>query len=185
MQSGFASGQVDVGLWEIAGAIMKNREIKNKCRSIRGRMAERLLKSSAMGDSWLLSHISQCPKCQKRLAGIGRVDLAISLIKSQVHSTELLKRANAKAISTLNHTLRGDVKAEKLRHYENKPSWGVRNSRAISSITSAAACIAIVLLLKTGIFSSMEDFQAQGTDALRQHYARHLGEDMTKDIFKI
>jgi hypothetical protein len=50
---------------------------------------------------WVRRHVASCPKCQQRLAGLTKVDLALSVIKSQPHRLDLLTRANTAAIRML------------------------------------------------------------------------------------
>ncbi|MBW8015027.1 MAG: hypothetical protein FVQ82_02495 [Planctomycetes bacterium] len=162
---------------------MRNSKIINKCRHIRDGMQKSILKRIALDKGWLAEHIANCPKCQSRISGLGKVDLALSLIKTQTHKMDLLMRANAQALKMLKHSLRDCPKADKLRVTNPRPNLLMRNHRYISSITSTAACFAILLLLKCGIFSSMEYSQQQGQETVKQYYAKHLDQDTINDIF--
>ena len=146
-------------------------------------MQKSILSRISLEKGWVGEHIANCPKCQSRIAGLGKVDLALSLIKSQTHKIDLLTRANAQALKMLKHSLRDSPKADKLRVTGPRPNWLMRNHRYISSITSMAACFAILLLLKCGIFSSMEYSQQQGQETVQQFYAKHLDQDTMNDIF--
>lgn len=153
---------------------MIHPKIKNKCKKIRNRL------TSA---PWLISHIADCPRCQKRLARLARVDIALSLLKAQPHSLNLLMNANTKAIDVLKHSLRNAPKAARLRKSRPEPNWFQRTSKPVSSILNAAACIMVIVLLKTGMFESMANLQSQGKDFVEEYYAKHLGDDYADELF--
>ena len=52
-----------------------------------------------------------------------------------------------------------------------------------SSLINAAACIAILFLMKTGIFSSMKGLQSGGEKAIGQYYASQIGQELAEEIF--
>jgi hypothetical protein len=153
---------------------MINLNIKNKCRKIKNRLNS---------THWLLSHIADCPKCQKRLARLARVDIALSLLKVQPHSLNLLMNANTKAINVLKHSLRNAPKAEKLRNIRPEPSWLLRTGKPVSPILKTAACITVIILLKTGMFESMAKLQSEGKSFVEEYYAKHLGDDYADELF--
>ena len=47
------------------------------------------------------AHIAACPRCQKRLAATGRVELALCFMRMQPHTMELLSQANTAALKYL------------------------------------------------------------------------------------
>jgi hypothetical protein len=47
-----------------------------------------------------------------------------------------------------------------------------------------AACVAILVLTKVGVFSSMERFQTEGRKVVRQYYTSQVGKDLTNEIFQ-
>ena len=133
--------------------------------------------------AWVQDHISQCPRCQRRLASLGRVNLAFSLIKSQPHNIDLLMRANSRAISVLKHSLRYSIKAEKLKKIKPEPTMRDKFSRYQGSVVNAAACIAILLLMKTGFANSAKKVEDQSRSILKNYYARQVGQEMADEIF--
>jgi len=166
----------------------------NKCRRIRrwlsvpkgfGLDADTTLRSRASlrSTSWLQNHITNCPRCQRRLVSYGKVNLAISAIKSQPHKLDLLMCANAQAIGVLKHSLRQAQKAKKLRTIRPEPKLRERFGKYASSAANIAACIAIMLLMKIGVFSSMDTFQTQGQKVIKQYYASRVGDDLADEIF--
>ena len=148
--------------------------IKSKCRKIRSRLT---------GAPWLISHIADCPRCQKRLARFAKVDVALSLLKAQPHSLNLLMNANTKAIDVLKHSLRNAPKAARLRESRPEPNWFQRTSKPAHSILNAAACILVILLVKTGAYASMTNLQSEGKDFVEEYYTKHLGDDLANEIF--
>jgi hypothetical protein len=114
---------------------------------------------------------------------LGKVELAISLLKSQPHRLDLLMRANTQAIGVLKHSLRTTMKAEMLRKIQPEPGIFERCARYKRSFANAAACIAIAVLLKSGVFSSAQAFESQSRKAVEHYYASQAGEDIARDIF--
>ena len=168
----------------------------NKCRRIRGWLSDAISRHfdpptagfnrnpALLGDAnWLQKHITNCPRCQRRLLSYGKVNLAISAIKSQPHKLDLLMCANAQAIGVLKHSLRRAQKARKLRTIRPEPKLRERFGKYASSTANIAACIAIMLLMKFGVFSSMDTFQTQGQKVIKQYYASRVGDDLADEIF--
>jgi len=166
---------------------MKMTEIKtkNKCRRIRGWLYTTLSRNFGPEANWLNEHIMRCPRCQQRLISCGKVNLALSFMKSQPHSLDLLMRANTQAIAVLKHSLRIEPKAQKLEKKLPEPKMSERWSKYGHSVANLAACFAILLLTKIGLFSSMEMDQLhnQGQRIMKQYYVRQAGEDLADEVF--
>ncbi len=155
----------------------------NKCRRIRGWLSEAISRHFGLDASWLQNHITNCSRCQRRLVSYGKVNLAISAIKSQPHKLDLLMCANAQAVGVLKHSLRQAQKAKKLSTIRPEPKLRERFGKYASSTANVAACIAILLLTKFGVFSSMDMFQTQGQKVIKQYYASRAGDDLADEIF--
>ncbi len=153
------------------------------CRPFRNWLYSSMSRYIGPDAKWLQNHISNCPNCRKRLASYTKVDLALSIMKSQPHRLDLLMRANTQAIGVLKHSLRNEPKAEKLKVIQPEPKFPIRWSKCVFSAVNVAACIMIVLLMKMGIFSSMNTVQTQGQKAMRHYYASRAGEDIANQIF--
>jgi hypothetical protein len=132
---------------------------------------------------WVQRHVAHCPRCQKRLAALGKVDLAMSFLKSQPHRLDLLMRANTAAMRMLSHSLREATEAGKLEQAKPEPGLIERFGRYRNPITNLAACVAILFLAKAGIFSSFDKVHTQGHAALKQYYATQAGDDVAREIF--
>jgi hypothetical protein len=132
---------------------------------------------------WIHRHIAACPRCQRRFSAMNRVNLALSLMKSRPHSKDLLSQANAQTVGVLQHKLRDTDKAQALSSLLPKQSIGDRIRLARHSLVHVAACIAILLLSKIGIFSTIKHSQNAGKRAVRQLYANHLDDDTTDEVF--
>lgn len=155
----------------------------NKCREIRDRLLRLVGSSLGLNSGWAQKHIANCPRCQSRIAGVGKVELALSLVKSQRHHLDLLMRANAQAVGVLKHSLREAPKAEKLKKTLPEPTVSERLSKYKHSAANVAACLAILFLTKIGIFSSMDRFQTRSQQVLKQYYANYVGQDLADEIF--
>ncbi len=155
----------------------------NKCRRIRAFLYTAVSKRFGPEAGWLQNHIAVCPRCQRRLESRGKVDLALSLIKAQPHSLDLLMRANKQAISVLKHNLRNEPQADKLRVKLPEPKLVQKYSGYGHSAANFAACIAIMFLIKAGLFSSMDQFQSKSQKVIEQYYVRQAGQDLADDVF--
>jgi len=155
----------------------------NKCKRIRTWLYEAISTRFSLDADWVQKHIANCPRCRRRMASLGRVNLALSLIKSQSHKLDLLSRANTQAIGVLKHGLREAPKARKLKTAQPEPKLLQKCAKYRHSAANAAACIAILFLMKIGVFSSMDKFQTEGQKAMRQYYASQVGHDIADEIF--
>ena len=165
---------------------MKTKKADKKCRSIRSWLYQAVspLQADIGPDAdWVQNHIANCPRCRRRLAAAGKVNLALSLIKSQPHNLDLLMRANTQAIGVLKHSLRNCHKANKLKTILPEPTLFEKCGKYKTSIANVAACIAILFLMKVGVFSSMDKFQTQGQKAVKNYYASQIGEELADEIF--
>ncbi|MGA2094521.1 MAG: hypothetical protein ABSH16_14140 [Sedimentisphaerales bacterium] len=156
---------------------------KNYCRQLRNRVFRLLANSFTLDQCWIQNHIANCPRCQKRMANLGKVELAISLLKSQPHDIDLLRRANTQAIGVLKHSTRTMAKAEQLRNVRPDLNIFEKCSKYKRPIGNVAACIAIAFLAKSGLFNSAQKFETGGHKALEHYYASNAGEDIARDIF--
>lgn len=155
----------------------------NKCKQIRNWLYKTASRCIGPDAKWLQNHIMNCPRCQQRLASYSKVNLALSLMKSHPHSLDLLMRANTRTIDVLKRSLRTEPKAQKLRIIKPEPGFTVRWSRCACSAMSLTACIVFVILLKIGIFTSMNKVQNQGQKAIKHYYANHIGQEMANELF--
>jgi hypothetical protein len=111
------------------------------------------------------------------------VDLALSIIKSQPHHVDLLKKANAHAITMFKHSLREAREARTLEAAQPEPSFVERFAGYRYRLANVAACIAIVALTRFGVFSSLDRVTTRGREEMRQYYATQVGEDLAGEIF--
>ena len=132
---------------------------------------------------WVQRHIAGCPRCQRRFAALARVQLGLALLKSQAHGLDLLKHANARAIGVLSHGLRDQPKALELQTRLPGPTILDRIRLYRHSLAQTAACIAILVLSRIGVFSSMEYTQRQGHKTVKDYLDRNLGKDLADDLF--
>lgn len=163
---------------------MKKIQTINKCRRIRALLYTALSRHFGPEANWLHDHIMRCPRCQRRLISCGKVNLALSFMKSQPHNLDLLKRANAQAIGVLKHSLRCEPKARELKRKLPEPKLLERYGKYGHSTANFAACILILLLMKIGVFSSMDNFHNQGQKVIKQYYSRQVGEELADEIFQ-
>lgn len=156
---------------------------KSYCKQLGDRVIRLLADGFNPNRLWIQNHIANCPRCQRRLAHLGKVELAISLLKSQPHNLNLLMRANTQAIGVLKHSLRTTTKAELLRNIRPDLSIIERCAKYKNSFASVAACIVIAILIKGGAFSSAKIFESKSQEAVEHYYASNAGEDIARDIF--
>ena len=162
---------------------MTQTKTNNKCRRIRARLYSAISKSFGPDANWLNEHIMRCPRCRQRLISCGKVNLALSFMKNQPHGLDLLMRANTQTIAVLKHSLRSEPKAHELEKKLPEPKMLERCSKYGHSVANLAACILILLLMKIGVFSSMDQFHNQGQRVIKQYYTRQVGEDLADEVF--
>jgi anti-sigma factor RsiW len=162
---------------------MTSKNKYNRCKKIKSWLFESLTNHIGPDAGWVQRHIAGCPRCRRRLASVSRVHLALSMIKAQPHSLDLLMRANTKAVGVLRHSLREQPKAQKLRMARPEPKLSQKCGKYAHSAANTAACITILFLAKVGILGSMSKFQSAGQGAMKQYYAHQVGQDMTDEIF--
>jgi len=153
-------------------------------RKIRGRLVDSAHRRFGLAAPWVQRHLANCPKCRQRLAGVVKVDLALSVIKSQPHRLDLLMRANTAAIRMLSHQLRQTEAADRLKEAEPQPSLAQRCAGQQNAIVNVAACLAVLMLTKAGIFTSLDKARTHGDAALKQYYTDRAGEDLAGEVFK-
>jgi len=112
------------------------------------------------------------------------VDIALSLIKSQPHQGDLLTRANAAAIRMLSRQLRQTEEADNLKDGKPEPSFAERRAAHAGALANVAACLAILMLAKAGIFASLDKARARGEATMKQYYTTRAGEDLAREVFK-
>jgi anti-sigma factor RsiW len=128
-------------------------------------------------------HVEHCPRCQRRLAAWSRVELALSIIKSESHRLDLLGKANSCTVKMLKRSLREAPKALVLEKARPEPSFLQRSARYRPRIANAAACVAILILTRSGLFSSLDRATTGGEKLMKQYYAAQAGEDIAEEIF--
>ena len=161
---------------------MARCQSNSNCGRIRRWLAETVGNRLDMTAGWVRRHVAECPRCRGELLGNGRLRMALLLLKTQPHAPDLLMRANRHAVAAMEHTLRAMPEAEKLRHAAPRRALSERIGRYSQALTHAAACLAILMLVRMGIFSSMTRVHDEGTRVVQQYYARHLDADILDDI---
>jgi hypothetical protein len=106
-------------------------------------------------------------------------------MKTKTHRLDLLMHANAQAISVLKHCLRQAPRARQLRTILPEPKLLERYSKYGYSAAKLAACIAILLLMKISVFSSMDKFHTEAQKVIKQYYARQVCQDLADEIFPL
>ena len=155
----------------------------NCCRRLRNWFGRLIADKLTLDRHWIQDHIANCPRCQQRITHLGRVDLALSLLRSEPHTLDLLMRANTQAIGVLKHALRESAKAEKLRQVRPEPGILDVCAKYKRPLVNAAACIIIALLMKVSVFSSGGRFENQSRKAVENYYVKNVGDDLAREIF--
>jgi hypothetical protein len=152
------------------------------CKGIRARLSsffERKLSES----SWFQEHLAHCPRCRQRMQNLGRIELAISLLKTQPHAADLFARANARAIGVLNNSIRQVPKAEALKTALPEPCLLERAAKYTRFVANLAACLLVICLAKVGIFRAIGTFEQTGQKAVQHYYSERLGPEYANEIF--
>jgi anti-sigma factor RsiW len=162
---------------------MKMARANNECRRIRTLLYSATSRRFGPDARWFQKHVAACPRCRRRLAASRKVDLAFSLVKTQPHKLDLMARANARAIAVLKHSLRVEPEVPNLKTKMPEPKLPEMFRGCGRSIANAAACVAILLLMKTGVLSSMGQLCSTGQKGMERYYAKRIGEDLAGEVF--
>lgn len=162
---------------------MNNLHDNTVCRRLRAapdgfwkRIKQRLAERCA-------SHIASCPRCQKRLANTGRVEMALCLMRMQPHQTDLLSKANTAALKYIKRSLRQTPSAERLRTAVPGPGRFAKTAPLLDRLINVAACLFIVLMVRAGMMSKMFEIREQGEKVIERYYAKNLDAQLYEDIF--
>jgi hypothetical protein len=109
-------------------------------------------------------------------------------MKTQPYGLDLLMRANKQTVSVLKHSLQQEPKAQELKaglpRLKPVEKYG-KFGKFGFSIGSLAACIAILILMKIGVFSSADTIHNKGRKVIKQYYVRNVGQDLADEVFEI
>jgi hypothetical protein len=157
----------------------------NECRRIRACLFTAMGSRFGPDTDWLQNHISRCLRCLRRFVSRGKVNIALSFMKTKPHRLDLLMRANAQAIGVLKHCLRQVPRARRLRTILPEPKLLERCGKYGYSAANLAACISILLLIKISVFSSVDKFHTEAQQVVKQYYARQVGQDLADEVFPV
>lgn len=162
----------------------EGRPATSRCRQVRQRLTDSVRCRFGPETPWVQRHVAGCPRCQRRLAALAKVDLALSAVKAEPHRLDLLMRANSAAVRMLNHQLREGARDRRLEEATPEPGLIEQCGRYRAALTNVAACVAILFLTKAGIFSSFDKARTGGQAVMKQYYAAQAGEDLAGEVFK-
>ncbi len=163
--------------------MMKMRNDKNQCRSVRNERCGMIRSLKVRLLRRLDDHVAGCPKCQRRLATVNRVEVALMLMKSQPYEMGLLARANNKALDVLTHSLRFGPKSTLLRQARSDTNCIEKARPFIEKVLNVAACLFIVVMIKSGVSHSLLDYKQRGEAVIHNYYARNLDDQLFSEIF--
>lgn len=161
---------------------MKTTRLNNLCRHRQHKAGLLDLLKQRLLDR-LNEHIAHCPRCRKRLGSASRVEIALAVTKSQPYPIDLLSRANAQALGVLKHQLRYAPKSQALRTSRLEPIWVVKNRPLLERLLNTAACLFIVLMMRSGILNSLTNYKEQGEAVIHSYYSRNLDSSIFNEIF--
>ena len=164
---------------------MKLFNDKNKCRSARNERCGAIRSVKMRLLERLSDHVAECPWCQRRLAMVNRVELGLTLMNTQPLEIGLLSRANNQALGVLKHSLRYAPKSAFLRNAKSDTHRLEKIRPGLERALNAAACVFVILMIKTGVSNSLLDYKEQGEAVIHNYYARNLDSQMFDEIFPI
>lgn len=131
----------------------------------------------------LLTHVECCPRCQKHLSLSNRVEIAISLLRTQPQRIELLARANDSALGMLKHSLRFSSESQKLRAARTNLSCVCRLKPLMEQVLNVAACLFVLVMIRCSVFNLLKDYHSRGQAVLHNYYAANLDSRLCQEIF--
>jgi len=162
---------------------MKTIRLNNLCRVLQQRKVGLFDSFRQHVQHRLIEHMANCPRCRKRLGLASRLEIALAMIKSQPHHIDLLQRANTQTLAVFAHALRYAPKSQTLRISRPEPILAVKNRSLIDRLLNIAACLFVVLMMRSGIFHSLTSYKEQSEAVIHNYYARNLDSNMFNEIF--
>lgn len=130
--------------------------------------------------SRLGQHVAHCPRCRRRLRRMGRLRLAMRLLRAEPRPADLLQKANATALEMLQRPIRTARQAQRVRNARDpRPRLRLVVQRHTSSALAAAACLLVLVLARFGLLNTFDTAHRRGQSALRERYLTHVGADWT------
>jgi hypothetical protein len=123
----------------------------------------------------LQRHVEQCPKCRRRVGQHARLGQALRMVKSQPYPMALLLQANRKTMAHLQRRVRELPAARKLQTQLPRPSLRIRLANLTHSPLSAAACLLMLLAMRTSILSSADRVE-KGSQQTVKHLQSYIDE---------
>ncbi|MHC4385692.1 MAG: hypothetical protein ACYTEU_05095 [Planctomycetota bacterium] len=162
---------------------MSANDKKDQCRRMRGGPVSLFGAIRMRVMKRLSNHIAECPRCQRRLTALNRVEIGFMLVRTQALDIGLLAKANTQAVNVLKNSLRNSPKSAVLRSAKADLSRLEKMRPGFERVLGAAACVFIVLMIKTGVSHSLLDYQEQGEAVIKNYYARNLDDQLFDEIF--
>jgi hypothetical protein len=156
--------------------------MKKKPCTLAGRSAAQASVDHENIPAWARRHLADCPRCRRRARGAARLALALTAVKCQPHQADLLARGNTRTITMLKRAVRDTTKARKLRAARPQPALAQRLERYSQSLSHAAACLAVLGLMKWGVFQTMTRVEERGKQVVNQYYTHNLDKDIVDQI---
>lgn len=105
------------------------------------------------------------------------------MVRTQQQDIGLLAKANHKALNTLKHSLRNAPKSLVLRTAKADTSRFEKIRPGLERILNIAACVFVVVMIKTGVSNSLLNYKRQGEDVIHNYYARNLDSQTFDELF--
>ncbi|RPI64170.1 MAG: hypothetical protein EHM48_01285 [Planctomycetaceae bacterium] len=153
---------------------MKDADKTIPCGSVRRWLADTMNERFDIAGR-LRRHVEQCPRCRERMMRNARLRLAMQLLKAQPQPMNLLLECNRLAIACLKRDVRELPLARNLRTCLPKVPLRVRLTAQFQAVTSAAACLLVLLLARMATISMADKVHDQSKQAMEQ-YCRHIEE---------
>ena len=104
-------------------------------------------------------------------------------MKSQPYEMGLLGRAHTQALNVLSHSLRYAPKSDSLKTARSDVNKLEKMRPGLERLLNTAACLFIILMIRTGISKSLLDYEEQGQAVIKNYYARNLDSQTFEELF--
>ncbi len=151
---------------------------RNPCRSLLAGLAAATAGAARPLEGWMQRHVDACPRCRARLDGAGRLQASLLMLRTQPHSESLLMQANRHAIAALHHDVRALPQTAALRIARPRPPLMLRLAGRMHHLAQAAACLAVLLLMRVDLASPLNKFHDDARANYQNHRAQQLDEDL-------
>jgi len=125
----------------------------------------------------LARHIESCAGCADRVRRVSQVHASLTILRTRPVPAGLYARANSRALRMLRRAARASAAARRLLAVRPNLSPWQRAQLQIARVTLGAAAALLILVMRAGVLTAVEETRAVGKQLAGIHWDRHIDPD--------